>query len=192
MIRRPPRSTLFPYTTLFRSLAETLEEIADLQARAENRRQRRDRLQARAAAVLALKEHHALHERADQIGDLPARCDMIVGVDARSDAGHGEHADDAAARVDRHRDARPNTGLAQPRPCNGLIRHMRVTLHRVDEEHAAREDGAEVPVVHRVPTIRVEVGRITALEHRGTASRMLGEYGEGTTAVLEGCGSDSP
>src|SRR3712207_7817528 len=26
MIRRPPRSTLFPYTTLFRSAAETLEE----------------------------------------------------------------------------------------------------------------------------------------------------------------------
>src|SRR3989454_9006093 len=27
MIRRPPRSTLFPYTTLFRSLAETNREI---------------------------------------------------------------------------------------------------------------------------------------------------------------------
>src|SRR2546427_8780840 len=26
MIRRPPRSTLFPYTTLFRSLAERLEQ----------------------------------------------------------------------------------------------------------------------------------------------------------------------
>src|SRR3712207_8779214 len=26
MIRRPPRSTLFPYTTLFRSLREALEE----------------------------------------------------------------------------------------------------------------------------------------------------------------------
>src|SRR5256885_7123077 len=26
MIRRPPRSTLFPYTTLFRSTAPTLEE----------------------------------------------------------------------------------------------------------------------------------------------------------------------
>src|SRR2546422_7528501 len=25
MIRRPPRSTLFPYTTLFRSLAQTVE-----------------------------------------------------------------------------------------------------------------------------------------------------------------------
>src|SRR5437773_4971852 len=28
MIRRPPRSTLFPYTTLFRSLGETLRDIA--------------------------------------------------------------------------------------------------------------------------------------------------------------------
>src|SRR3712207_8017346 len=27
MIRRPPRSTLFPYTTLFRSLARALKEI---------------------------------------------------------------------------------------------------------------------------------------------------------------------
>src|SRR5260221_4765718 len=27
MIRRPPRSTLFPYTTLFRSIAVTAEEL---------------------------------------------------------------------------------------------------------------------------------------------------------------------
>src|SRR3712207_8588519 len=27
MIRRPPRSTLFPYTTLFRSLAPRVEEV---------------------------------------------------------------------------------------------------------------------------------------------------------------------
>src|SRR2546427_1368655 len=30
MIRRPPRSTLFPYTTLFRSTVEQMEKIADL------------------------------------------------------------------------------------------------------------------------------------------------------------------
>src|SRR5690554_7959243 len=30
MIRRPPRSTLFPYTTLFRSIAFTGIKIADL------------------------------------------------------------------------------------------------------------------------------------------------------------------
>src|SRR5256885_3131948 len=29
MIRRPPRSTLFPYTTLFRSLDKAITEIAD-------------------------------------------------------------------------------------------------------------------------------------------------------------------
>src|SRR5690242_20924926 len=28
MIRRPPRSTLFPYTTLFRSLAYALDQLA--------------------------------------------------------------------------------------------------------------------------------------------------------------------
>src|SRR2546422_3045949 len=28
MIRRPPRSTLFPYTTLFRSKVESAEEVA--------------------------------------------------------------------------------------------------------------------------------------------------------------------
>src|SRR5258708_13145743 len=34
MIRRPPRSTLFPYTTLFRSRVERLEpELAALEAR---------------------------------------------------------------------------------------------------------------------------------------------------------------
>src|SRR3712207_6933324 len=30
MIRRPPRSTLFPYTTLFRSAAKTLDAIMKL------------------------------------------------------------------------------------------------------------------------------------------------------------------
>src|SRR5687768_18105509 len=33
MIRPPPRSTLFPYTTLFRSLTEGLRVLADVKAR---------------------------------------------------------------------------------------------------------------------------------------------------------------
>src|SRR2546427_7078805 len=32
MIRRPPRSTLFPYTTLFRSLREAHDRLVDLVA----------------------------------------------------------------------------------------------------------------------------------------------------------------
>src|SRR5256886_11456088 len=44
MIRRPPRSTLFPYTTLFRSTAVTQQYLTVLQARdnAEVARQQLD------------------------------------------------------------------------------------------------------------------------------------------------------
>src|SRR5258708_17493199 len=38
MIRRPPRSTLFPYTTLFRSSDEILEEYKEILARLGVRR----------------------------------------------------------------------------------------------------------------------------------------------------------
>src|SRR3712207_8260636 len=38
MIRRPPRSTLFPYTTLFRSLDGAAEELARAEARYEELR----------------------------------------------------------------------------------------------------------------------------------------------------------
>src|SRR2546422_11080974 len=43
MIRRPPRSTLFPYTTLFRSRPDA-PEIEALQAREDRRRALRDLL----------------------------------------------------------------------------------------------------------------------------------------------------
>src|SRR3712207_8840879 len=37
MIRRPPRSTLFPYTTLFRSLAQQRGDHADAEDRGDHR-----------------------------------------------------------------------------------------------------------------------------------------------------------
>src|SRR5687768_17647828 len=53
MIRRPPRSTLFPYTTLFRSHDPGLRPVrADLRGRAQMAGGRMARL-LRAAAVLA-------------------------------------------------------------------------------------------------------------------------------------------
>src|SRR3712207_7650205 len=52
MIRRPPRSTLFPYTTLFRSiesvLTTLLNELADLEG----------------DAVLVLDDYHLIESRA--------------------------------------------------------------------------------------------------------------------------------
>src|SRR2546429_8473851 len=44
MIRRPPRSTLFPYTTLFRSEALTLEERLDHEQLAKHVRDLMDHL----------------------------------------------------------------------------------------------------------------------------------------------------
>src|SRR3712207_6871906 len=46
MIRRPPRSTLFPYTTLFRS-ADDLFDVHDVFAHGARERRRRDVVAAR-------------------------------------------------------------------------------------------------------------------------------------------------
>src|SRR3712207_8120858 len=53
MIRRPPRSTLFPYTTLFRSDRHARAERADRHAESLRDRRRRDRQQR---AVVLLEE----------------------------------------------------------------------------------------------------------------------------------------
>src|SRR6266480_6690719 len=72
MIRRPPRSTLFPYTTLFRSHHEQVGPEASLSRRIL-RRSRRDRDEDAALA-------HRMHEGA---GHLTAD-----GVEGDVDAAH--------------------------------------------------------------------------------------------------------
>src|SRR2546422_7180854 len=47
MIRRPPRSTLFPYTTLFRSIRAQIEDRQALAAHARAARDERQRPQIR-------------------------------------------------------------------------------------------------------------------------------------------------
>src|SRR2546422_3023628 len=55
MIRRPPRSTLFPYTTLFRSVEALLGEGDEMES-VSHRRAARDHAGVRSAAVA-----HGLH-----------------------------------------------------------------------------------------------------------------------------------
>src|SRR5262245_64496767 len=55
MLRRPPRSTLFPYTTLFRSPIEPLHASSRRSAR---RRQRAARLRLRAFVGACRSEEH--------------------------------------------------------------------------------------------------------------------------------------
>src|SRR3712207_9014285 len=65
MIRRPPRSTLFPYTTLFRSLRDLHEEVhAD---RPEERQPGRERVDVQPGALARLEVLHAVREGVGQL-----------------------------------------------------------------------------------------------------------------------------
>src|SRR5256886_12595520 len=60
MIRRPPRSTLFPYTTLFRSAEEDQERVRQgpvRRADGEDRRHLHDRVPRALAPGLRSEEH---------------------------------------------------------------------------------------------------------------------------------------
>src|SRR3712207_8530838 len=81
MIRRPPRSTLFPYTTLFRSRPHALGHHGH------------ERLQRRDLLVLAAPRPR-LHRRAPRRRDKPHAAED-AGRAARSDGG-------AAGRSEEH------------------------------------------------------------------------------------------
>src|SRR2546425_11827124 len=60
MIRRPPRSTLFPYTTLFRSIAEVLGPVVEnlVLRQKERDRLRRMTVLPEVSRVVARSEEH--------------------------------------------------------------------------------------------------------------------------------------
>src|SRR3712207_8183128 len=68
MIRRPPRSTLFPYTTLFRSVVAELPVPVQLHEVGEDQRQ----IVERVGAVRMPRHHHALDRRQGPV-DVPDR-----------------------------------------------------------------------------------------------------------------------
>src|SRR3712207_8819552 len=78
MIRRPPRSTLFPYTTLFRSLRGQVL-VGVLGARGTGPRGDRNRLRDAAQLVVAGLTEHALVVRSHAGGH------RLVGGDVAED-----------------------------------------------------------------------------------------------------------
>src|SRR3712207_8446944 len=73
MIRRPPRSTLFPYTTLFRSPGRPRVRVADRVAQAEEVLRQADlRGDREAAAVVGIRPPAGLGELLDvvDVGEL--------------------------------------------------------------------------------------------------------------------------
>jgi glycosyltransferase involved in cell wall biosynthesis len=65
MIRRPPRSTLFPYTTLFRSLADALQAALSLstERRAELARAAQEHVRGRFSLAQSNQQLLAVYHR---------------------------------------------------------------------------------------------------------------------------------
>src|SRR2546427_12321665 len=70
MIRRPPRSTLFPYTTLFRSQARAQEHVLHIAAA--------HGLVVDEVAAVALAREHALDGDLAELAPLAARAVVTV------------------------------------------------------------------------------------------------------------------
>src|SRR5256885_8218976 len=81
MIRRPPRSTLFPYTTLFRSDAGVALYPAHLRERPEDSQRRRDRdrrRDPRARRRQARLASRAIARRSEEhTSELQSPCNLV-------------------------------------------------------------------------------------------------------------------
>src|SRR2546426_1785360 len=67
MIRRPPRSTLFPYTTLFRSLRRLMAD-GSAPYQPDQIRQRTRRYAQAVAVILRVREHFRHHPVGRRLG----------------------------------------------------------------------------------------------------------------------------
>src|SRR3989454_3785065 len=74
MIRRPPRSTLFPYTTLFRSVAGSRRAAA---ARQEVRRQRDEPVLRELLGGLADPVRQAEDRSEEHTSELQSPCNLV-------------------------------------------------------------------------------------------------------------------
>src|SRR5260370_16923192 len=80
MIRRPPRSTLFPYTTLFRSLSSSARAIAV------------------SPAASSRPDMSMIGSSSAVIADMSARCGLQGGLDA----GRGERSEEHTSELQSH------------------------------------------------------------------------------------------
>src|SRR5256886_8449760 len=164
MIRRPPRSTLFPYTTLFRSRIGRIEHVGE----------KFDALAQTLDDAEALVIHRAL-DHFHHVFDLS-------GVGARDEGGPGRN--QLFHRIDRHVDRAGRIGLAletDRRRGRGLlfgqaidevvhdeVDQVDVLARAVIEMVAA--DGETVPVAAEQKDVQVRPGQTDAARERNGAT----------------------
>src|SRR2546428_7271297 len=101
MIRRPPRSTLFPYTTLFRSLVARVGRIEEPDASGDEIEARLVQLKERALEVLELlpqapQELEDFERSEEHTSELQSRSDLVC----RLLPGKKKRSRDRANRID--------------------------------------------------------------------------------------------
>src|SRR2546427_137600 len=160
MIRRPPRSTLFPYTTLFRSHSGI-----------GRRAPRRSHYVGRVPVLAPAPDTAALHLRDAHPPPLDA---PPAGASLDRDAPLGEHhvARDRDVREVEGERAREGEGLAH-QVGEGAAATERFGVHRRLESHVLgpeREVGVQVFAQPRVAALLEEPGRLLAGRHTTSAS----------------------
>src|SRR5690349_21957383 len=77
MVRRPPKSTLFPYTTLFRSCSASIEDEASREVAGEVERAVRDRVEVSAAERASAARHRSHARSEEHTSELQSRRDLV-------------------------------------------------------------------------------------------------------------------
>src|SRR5256886_15479418 len=155
MIRRPPRSTLFPYTTLFRS-----RDLRDLQlaARLWARRQLvhlPDDLGAQAIAVVAVRDRrqrlsagHRVGDEVDLFHTIAQRLegDLVPGIER-------ERRQEVAARLQLLAAAQRLLALAETARQRPLAPRLQPSLTLSGRGVVRLEGQRDLPLVQRAPEI---------------------------------------
>src|SRR5256885_12214491 len=78
MIRRPPRSTLFPYTTLFRSLGKSMKELMNawLETRSSWKDANADRFEKKHLVGLEMHLRQAVRSE-EHTSELQSPCNLV-------------------------------------------------------------------------------------------------------------------
>src|SRR2546430_8369721 len=79
MIRRPPRSTLFPYTTLFRSRVDSQNDCDALERQTERRQRTRqnDKRCARHGGDAFARDHERQHRSEEHTSELQSQSNLV-------------------------------------------------------------------------------------------------------------------
>src|SRR2546425_9947736 len=105
MIRRPPRSTLFPYTTLFRSLDQTIQQQKELAKETKKIEKDDTKIEPRQAELV------------DNTDLIRRDVESLAPVAVEELKEAMERMQEARAVLNKEKDAKQKKGKAPPKTC---------------------------------------------------------------------------